>query len=54
MNNDIVNMRWQEYHSHELQFDYCNRGHLDHFDQSDYRKITIYAKKGCCGPISSL
>ena len=25
-----------------LQRDYCNWGHLDKFDQSDYRKITLH------------
>ena len=35
-----------------LQCDYCNRGHLDKVDQSDYMKITIHSKKVGCRPIS--
>ena len=52
MNNDIVSS--DKNTTHELQCDYCNRGHLDHFDQSDYRKITLHSKKVDYGPISSL
>ena len=28
----------------KLQGDFCNPGHLDKDDQSDYRKITIHSK----------
>ena len=28
----------------KLQGDFCNPGHLDKVDQSDYRKITIHSK----------
>ena len=28
-----------------LQYDNCNRGHLDKVDQSDYRKITIHPNR---------
>ena len=36
-----------------LQCDYCNRGHSDKVDQSNYRKITVHSEKVSCGPISS-
>ena len=38
--------------STRLQCDYCNRGHLEKVEQSDYRKITIHSKKVGCGLIS--
>ena len=28
-----------------LQYNYCNQGHLDKVDQSDYRKIRTHSKK---------
>ena len=35
---------------HNLQCDYCNRGHLDKVDQSDYKKIIIHFKNVGCRP----
>lgn len=35
---------------HNLQFDNCNRGHLDRVNQPDYKKIIIHSKNVGCRP----